>query len=73
MMEKMYCFTCDKEVSGDVKSKKTKYTVHGSDVFVEDHIFTCPFCQTEYDFDSLDDGLYKVYNAYLKLYLYYFK
>ena len=67
-MEKMYCFTCDKEVYGNVRVEKTKYNVHGRDVYVDDHVFTCPNCKTEYNFDSVDEGLYKVYDAYLNLY-----
>lgn len=64
----MYCFTCDKEVYGNVRVEKTKYNVHGRDVYVDDHVFTCPNCKTEYNFDSVDEGLYKVYDAYLNLY-----
>ena len=67
-MEKMYCFTCDKEVYGNVRVEKTKYNVHGRDVYVDEHVFTCPNCKTEYNFDSVDEGLYKVYDAYLNLY-----
>ena len=67
-MEKMYCFECDKEVMGEVKLKKTKYTIHGREVVVDDLVFTCPICGTEYDFDELDEGLYRIYNAYLNLF-----
>lgn len=67
-MEKMYCFECDKDVMGEVKLKKTKYTIHGRGVIVDDLVFTCPICGTEYDFDELDEGLYRIYNAYLNLF-----
>ncbi len=67
-MEKMYCFYCDKEVAGNVRVEKTKYTIKGKDVYVDDYVFTCPYCKTEYDFESLDEGLSKIYDAYEKLY-----
>lgn len=67
-MEKMYCFECDKDVMGEVKLKKTKYTIHGREVVVDDLVFTCSICGTEYDFDELDEGLYRIYNAYLNLF-----
>ena len=67
-MEKMYCFECDKDVMGEVNLKKTKYTIHGREVVVDDLVFTCPTCGTEYDFDELDEGLYRIYNAYLNLF-----
>ena len=64
----MYCFYCDKEVVGNLRVENTKYTIQGKDVYVDDHVFTCPNCKTEYNFDSVDEGLYKVYDAYLNLY-----
>ena len=67
-MEKMYCFYCDKEVAGNVRVEKTKYTIKGKDVYVDDYVFACPYCKTEYDFESLDEGLSKIYDAYEKLY-----
>ena len=67
-MEKMYCYECDKDVEGKVRKVKTKYEVHNQSVYVYDYVFTCPYCHTEYNYGSLDDNLYKIYDAYLNLY-----
>ena len=67
-MEKMYCFECDKDVMGEVNLKKTKYTIRGREVVVDDLVFTCPTCGTEYDFDDYDTFVHKINIAYLTKY-----
>ena len=67
-MEKMYCFYCDKEVTGNIRVEKTKYTIQGKGVYVDNYVFTCSYCKTEYDFEFLDKGLSKIYDSYEKSY-----
>ena len=56
-MEKMYCFECDKDVMVEVRVEKTNHNIHGQNVVIDERVFTCPICETEYDFDDYDlDG-----------------
>ena len=68
MKKKVYCFTCNKDVEPNHKKEKNTYTVHKQKVTVEEEILSCPYCKNELMNEILDDSLYNIYNAYLKLY-----
>lgn len=68
MKKKVYCFTCNKDVEPNYKKEKNTYTVHKQKVTVEEEILLCPYCKNELMNETLDDSLYNIYNAYLKLY-----
>ncbi|HIU11402.1 MAG TPA: DUF4065 domain-containing protein [Candidatus Onthocola stercorigallinarum] len=67
-MEKMYCYECDKDVFGEVKLKKTNHNIHGQNVVIDERVFTCPICGTEYDFDDYDTFVHDINIAYLNLF-----
>lgn len=67
-MEKMYCFECDKDVIGEVKIEKTNHNIHGQNVLLDERVFTCPICGTEYDFDSYDAFVHDINVAYLNIF-----
>lgn len=67
-MEKMYCFECDKDVMGEVRVEKTNHNIHGQNVVIDERVFTCPICGTEYDFDDYDVFVHDINVAYLNLF-----
>ena len=67
-MEKMYCFECDKDVIGEVRVEKINHNIHGQNVVIDERVFTCPICGTEYDFDSYDVFVHDINVAYLNLF-----
>lgn len=67
-MEKMYCFECDKDVIGEVRVEKINYNIHGQNVVIDERVFTCPICGTEYDFDSYDVFVHDINVAYLNIF-----
>lgn len=67
-MEKMYCFECDKDVTGEVRVEKINHNIHGQNVVIDERVFTCPICGTEYDFDSYDVFVHDINVAYLNLF-----
>lgn len=67
-MEKMYCFECNKEVYGKIKKEKTTYIIHGRNVVLDDLVFICSNCGTEYNYEDIDEHLQKGYIAYLNLF-----
>lgn len=68
MKEKMYCYTCDKEVNPLQTKTNNKYTIHGITISLEEKCYQCPICQEELINDTLDQSLDKIYNQYLKAY-----
>lgn len=67
-MEKMYCFECDKDVTGEVRVEKINHNIHGQNVVIDERVFTCPICGTEYDFDSYDVFVHDINVAYLNIF-----
>ncbi|MFR5856836.1 MAG: type II toxin-antitoxin system antitoxin SocA domain-containing protein [Bacilli bacterium] len=67
-MEKMYCFECDKDVIGEVRVEKINHNIHGQNVVIDERVFTCPICGTEYDFDSYDVFVHDINVAYLNIF-----
>lgn len=67
-MEKMYCFECNKDVMGEVRVEKTNHNIHGQNVIIDERVFTCSKCGTEYDFDNYDVFVNNINAAYLRLF-----
>lgn len=67
-MEKMYCYECDKDVMVEVKLEKTSHNIHGQNVVIDERVFTCPICGTEYDYDDYDTFVHDINIAYLNLF-----
>ena len=68
MGKKIYCFNCNKDVEAICSKETNNYIVHKQQVQVKEKVFTCPFCHNELLDENLNDSLYDIYNAYLKLY-----
>jgi DNA-binding transcriptional regulator YiaG/uncharacterized phage-associated protein len=68
MEKSLYCFNCDKDVKPLCTIQNNTYVVRHQTVHVEEQIFKCPFCENELMNDNLNESLYNIYNAYLKLF-----
>lgn len=69
MMEKYYCYNCNKDIVPLSKEEVNTYTFRDKCFDVTEVIAVCPNCQCELLGDSLlDSSMNKIYDAYLELF-----
>ena len=59
-MRKVYCYKCDKDVVGEVKLEKTNHNIYGQNVVIDEKVFTCQICGTEYEIDDYDTFVHNI-------------
>ena len=68
MKSQMYCYNCDNYVD-TIKEKQNKsYTIHNSNIIIEEDTYKCKKCGEELIDEKLDDSLTNIYNKYLETY-----
>lgn len=67
MVNKMYCFNCDKKVNIKQEKKTNQYIINGESFDVMEDIYICENCGNELISERLNDSLDNIYSKYLNI------